>query len=178
MNKENDKEYSLIKKALFSTDSSVDSEKLKILFEEYKLYVDTMEKLVARRQTTNSFFLTANAFLMTVAGFFVKNVESPISLASGGAIVIVAIAGILLSLNWRTLSIHYGLMNRAKFEIIHTLERQLPAALFWAEWVALGEGKDPRKYQSMSKIEATIPKILIICYIALALFAVLLMVNK
>ena len=157
---------------------SVDSKNIDLLLEQYKLYVETMEKLVERRQTAHSVLLTANAFLMTMAGFFVKDVKPPVSLPSGIAVVAVAVAGILLSFTWQKLSQHYGLMNRAKFEVIHALERQLPTAPFLDEWHALGEGKDPRRYQSMATIESTIPKIFIGCYTVLALFALFVMTYK
>lgn len=156
---------------LFSTQQSItDADGLNVLMEQYKLYVNTMEMLVARRQTMHSIFLTANAVLMTAEGVFVKDVKN--AMFSGIAIIMVAVAGILLSWTWRTLSKHYGLMNHAKFEVIHCLERHLPAALFRAEWVALGEGENPEKYQSMAKIETTIPMIFIICYLTLIAVAI------
>ena len=45
-----------------------------ILFEQYKLFVDSSEKLVVRRQTVNTFFLSINALLLSAAGFIVKDV--------------------------------------------------------------------------------------------------------
>ncbi|NEQ70471.1 MAG: hypothetical protein F6K21_34265 [Symploca sp. SIO2D2] len=163
-----------LSKELFLIDSSVSLDKMKLLLEQYKIYVETMEKLVARRQTSHSIFLTANASLITVAAFALKNLESPTSLISLGAIFAVASAGIMLDLTWRRLSKHYGLMNRVKFEVIHALERQLPAAVFSAEWKVL----EKEQYQSMAKIEATIPQIFIAFYLILVLVAVLIRVYQ
>ena len=159
-----------IESELFTT-AQFDPDAGKILIEQYKLYVDSLEKLVARRQTSHSVFLTANAFMLTVAGLFIRGLERPMSPSSGIAILAVATSGILLSLTWRKLSRHYGCMSSAKFEVVHCLERHLPAAPFWAEWIALGEGKDQRKYQSMAKTESTIPMILAASYFALAIYA-------
>ncbi|ELR97402.1 hypothetical protein [Gloeocapsa sp. PCC 73106] len=155
-----------------------DLESQKLILEQYKLYVETMEKLVARRQTLHSIMLIGNAFLMSVAGFFVTKVELPSRFPSGVGVMTVALAGILLSLTWQKLSKYYGLLNRRKFEVIHTLETRLPVSLFWAEWVALGKGKNKDKYQSMAQIEAMIPIIFIVCYAALILFALFLMVLE
>lgn len=162
-----------LERQLFLVAPRSDLESQKLLFEQYKLYVETMEKLVARRQTVHSIMLTANAFLMSVAGFFVTKEIAPLSFSSGIGVITVALAGILLALTWQKLSKHYGALNRAKFEVIHSLEKHLPAALFWTEWIALDEGKNPRKYQSMAQIESTIPTIFIACYAALILFAML-----
>ena len=48
-------------------------------------------------------------------------------------------------------------LNTAKFEIIHLLEQHLPAAVFKAEWAALGEGEDPSRYRPFTRLETWIP---------------------
>ena len=45
---------------------------------------------------------------------------------------------------------------RGKFDVIHALERKLPAQMFAAEWVALGRGEDPKIYRPFTKVESTI----------------------
>lgn len=140
------------------------------LLDQYKLYVDTMEKAVARRQGINGFYLTANSILITAMGVMVKQ-----SLENIGTLVIVlplAIAGILICVNWRSILENHRQLNAAKFEVIHRLERQLPAALFKTEWSTLGEGK----YKPISRIEKGVAFALIILYgtaIAISFFALL-----
>ena len=51
----------------------------------------------------------------------------------------------------------FGQLNHGKFEIIQALERKLPARIFTAEWVVLGEGKDPSKYKPFTQTEQRIP---------------------
>jgi hypothetical protein len=167
-----------IRQQLFPDSSVQTDEKMKILFEEYKLYVQTMEKLVERRQTSHNLFLTASSALITIAGFLLEKLKSPVNLSSGLAVIAVSIAGILICWTWRNLIIRYGLMNGAKFKIIHELEKKLPAALFLAEWIALGEGNDAKKYKSMAKVESSIPLIFSGCYLVLALCTLSLMVFK
>ena len=48
-------------------------------------------------------------------------------------------------------------LSRGKFEVIHALERHLPARLFTAEWIALGRGVDPQRYRPFIKTEETPP---------------------
>ena len=48
------------------------------------------------------------------------------------------------------------------------MEKKLPFAPYAAEWKALGEGKDPKKYKKITNIEMNIP-----CVFALLHFILL-----
>lgn len=135
---------------------------LPLLLEEYKIFVDTSEKLVARRQTVNTFFLSVNALLLSAIGMIAKEVIT-MQIASIG-VVAIGLAGILLCMAWRRLVHSYRQLNAGKFAVIHLLEQHLPAALFKAEWKALGEGKDKKKYTPFTKTETTIPIVFIAIY--------------
>ena len=143
-----------------------------VLFEEYKLYVETMEKLVARRQTANSFFLAANTLLVTLAGFAIEQLSGTGASNKLFSLIGISVSGILLSVIWLRLNNYYGLMNKAKFSVIHALEEKLPAALFLGEWIALGEGKDPKKYQSMAKVKSRVALVFISLYSLLGILAI------
>ena len=58
----------------------------------------------------------------------------------------------------------YAQHNGGKFAVIERLEQRLPAALFRAEWVALGEGKDPKVYKPFTTTEQGVSKIFIVVY--------------
>jgi hypothetical protein len=133
------------------------------VIELYKLYVESMEKAVARRQTMHSFFLAANTLLLSLAGLLVTKdfVRSGVSAVP---IMLASIAGAMLSLVWMKLSRHYGLLNTGKFRVIHALESKLPVKPFHEEWKELGEGRDPRRYQSMAAIERLIPVVFLILF--------------
>ncbi|MGJ3251840.1 MAG: RipA family octameric membrane protein [Elainellaceae cyanobacterium] len=143
-----------------------------IMFEQYKLYVETMEKLVERRQVANSFFLTANAFLITLSGFSIGNIDDSSESSKIFSLIGISISGVLLSAIWLRLNKYYGLMNQAKFSVIHALEKKLPIALFLGEWIALGEGKDPKKYRSMAKVESRVAIIFMLLYLMVGIFAI------
>ena len=116
---------------------------LEFLMEQYKLFVETSERLVARRQIVNTFFLSANALALSALGLVAKEL-SPLA-----ALGIVALAGaaLLLCISWKRLVRSYAQLNGGKFAVIERLEQRLPAALFRAEWAALGEGKDLKVYR-------------------------------
>ncbi|MFZ1440366.1 MAG: hypothetical protein WAS75_14695 [Candidatus Microthrix subdominans] len=124
-------------------------------FELYKLMVDSSERLVARRQGVNTFFLSINGFIMTVMGLLVQ-AEGKIQLQAGG-VAIVAVVGLVLCQAWRSLLISFGQLNTGKFVVIDRMEDQLAASIYAAEWEALGKGKNDRVYRSFTKREADVP---------------------
>ena len=58
----------------------------------------------------------------------------------------VSIAGMLLFYSWYRLVRSYKGLNSGKFRVIHSFESKLPASSYDAEWVSVGEGKDPELY--------------------------------
>jgi len=145
--------------------------KLSILFEQYKLFVDSSEKLVARRQTVNTLFLSIIALLISAAGFMVKDIPQQ-GVAFAGVLAL-GLAGILMCVTWRTLVRSYRQLNTGKFAVIHALEQHLPAALFIAEWYALGEGRDKKKYTPFTKSEVVIPVVFAVLYLLAMLGSVI-----
>lgn len=67
---------------------------------------------------------------------------------------------------WFYLVRSYRLLNSAKYEVIGALEERLPASPYWrAEWFALGEGKDRKKYWPLTHIEQWIPSLFASVYL-------------
>lgn len=152
-----------LKSILYPKGTQFDDRDLSLLLEQYKLFVDTSEKLVARRQTVNTFFLSVNALLLSAIGTIAKEVVTTRITIIG--IIAISIAGILLCVGWRRLVHSYRQLNAGKFDVINLLEEHLPVSLFEAEWEALGRGNDPKKYIPFTKTEATIPIVFIILYL-------------
>ncbi len=124
------------------------------LLEQYKLFVESADRISQRRQNANSFFLMVNTALLA----FLGSIASRTSL-SGSVwwFLPVSIAGVILCYVWYRLVLSYKWLNAAKFAVIHAIEKHLPIALFDAEWRQLGEGQDPQKYKPFSEIETWIP---------------------
>ena len=156
-----------IDEVLFGTPTNPPAkEELPTVLELYKLYVGTMEAMVSRRQTVNTFFLTVNSFLLTAAGLLLTKdyINSGLSAVP---VMLASLAGALLSLVWMSLSLRYGRFNEKKFDVIHAFERRLPAKPFRAEWLALGEGKKPWIYDSIAAVERRVPIVFLFIYVAM-----------
>ncbi len=138
------------------------------LFEQYKLYVDSADRISQRRSSTNSFLLTVNASLVTLYGL-----TTPLKPSVAAAWhLLVPFAGILVCITWLSLVENYRNLNSVKFKVIHELEQQLPASLYAYEWQLL-EGGAGNVYKPVTHIEQWIPVIFILLYVGLVLYSFL-----
>jgi hypothetical protein len=160
-----------IESALFHAIDESDSAQIEQRFEQYKIMVESSERLVARRQGVNTFFLTANGAIITAIGILVQ--ASGVAYLRAVAIVALAVAAILISIAWSLLIRSFGQLNTGKFAVINRIERRLPLGLFSAEWEALERGENPKVYRSFTEREGWIPKLLVFVYIVVLIAAIL-----
>jgi len=137
------------------------------LFEQYKLYVESIEKTSDRRQHANNYFITINTALISLIGlsFQIKIFENLAGIKS-----VLAFVGIVICFIFWHLIRSYKQLNTGKFAVIHEIEKHLPLALYKYEWEILGEGKDNKKYYPFSHIELLIPWVFGIIYALLGLY--------
>jgi len=146
------------------------SENNKDAFELYKLMIESSESLIQRRQKTNAFFITAIGSLLAIAGLLVKT--GAISAGSVGILYGFSVVGMLLCNSWRNLIDNYGKLNKAKFDVILRLEKDLSTQIYSAEWVSLGKGLRPSKYKSFTSTEKNVPLFFGLLIVVLTLTAV------
>jgi len=124
------------------------------ILEQYKIYVEMADRISQRRALTNTFFLTLNTAVFTTAGALLGHKPEgqvwwllfPLAMLLGECFA------------WFYLLRSYRLLNTAKYQVIGAFETRLPASPYWrAEWTALGEGRDPKRYWPLSHIESWIP---------------------
>lgn len=121
------------------------------LLEQYRLFVDSEERLVSRRQEENRFFLSVNALVLTVISLLLKQgLDSRIAWAG---IVLLGAAGLVLCFSWSQIINSYRTLNEAKFVVIDEFEQTLPARMFGEEWDQAKE----RDYQPFTIIEGAVP---------------------
>lgn len=137
------------------------------LFEQYKLYVESIEKTSDRRQHANNYFITINTALISLIGlsFQIKIFENLAFIKS-----ILALVGIIVCIVFWYLIRSYKQLNTGKFDVVHKIEEHLPLALYKYEWEVLGKGEDNKKYYPFSHIELIIPWVFGIIYALLGLY--------
>lgn len=124
------------------------------LFEQYKLYVDSIEKISDRRQNANNYFITINTALISLIGFSIQyNFLSSVSWLKA----IVAVVGILICVIFWFLIRSYKQINTGKFKVLHEIESKLPMNLYEYEWEVLGKGEKYNIYYPFSHVELFIP---------------------
>ena len=136
------------------------------LLEQYKQYLEMADKISERRSTSNAFFLTVNAGL--ISGFGVADLSSrktPILLFMAGGL-----SAILLCYWWFRLISAYRDLGTAKFKVVHEIENSLPIRPFEAEWEAVGRGKNKKLYWPFTHIERRIPWMFMCLYILVILY--------
>ncbi len=124
--------------------------------ELYKIMVASSQELLQRRQLTNGFFITVIGGIVAASGYLVK--EQVLAGNSLLFLIFPAAVALLLCKSWKNLIENFGKLNTGKFRVINRLEKELCAEIYSAEWLALGNGARPSKYQSFTTTEANVPK--------------------
>lgn len=136
------------------------------LFEQYRLYVASADKISERRVSANNYLLTVNVFLVTLYGLLAA------SQYRSYWTTLVPIAGVLVSLTWYRIITSYRNLNAVKFKVIHELEQQMPAAPYEYEWQIAEEGRG-KAYHPLSHLERWIPIIFVVLYVLVTFINVL-----
>ena len=134
------------------------------LFEQYKLAVEMADRVSARRMQANTFFLGVNTGLLTVFAALVKD-----KVISGWTGALPVIALLVLCFVWWRIVRSYRQLNSGKYQIIRQMEALLPAAPYAAEWEALGEGHDPKRYLPLTHVENWVPRLFFVLVLGLLL---------
>lgn len=139
-----------------------------IILEQYKLFLQTSEDLVDRRQQVNNFYISISSALAAFMGvIFSMNLDQNTKWIVG---LMFCIVGIVVSISWSKILTSYGNLNSSKMRIISNIERQLPMSLFDAEWAALSDKLNSKKYVSFTESERVIPRLFGITYFFMMIF--------
>ncbi len=131
------------------------------VLEQYKLYVEGMDKVSDRRQKTNEFFLALNTALLGLLGF----ADAKYTQRTSALLILGPLAGLLLCFFWFSVIKSYRGLNTGKFAVIHAVERRLPLALYATEWDVIGRGSDGRRYRPITHVEIWVPWIFFAVYL-------------
>ena len=144
------------------------------LLEQYKMFQQTSEVLVERRQNVNSFYITVNSALVAIVGLILGLVSYPLNL---WVIFFMCVVGIILDISWIGILNSYGSLNSAKMKLINLIEEQLPIALYDMEWKIMSDKLNSKKYTSFTDSEKRIPKLFLITYAVILVCAAVAIVK-
>ena len=162
--------YDIFSEAYTNMDDEEKYSRKDELFDQYKLFLQTSEDLVARRQNVNSFYISVNSALVALIGVVMSLVDMPSKLY---VMAFMCVTGIILDMSWINMLDAYGTLNGAKMKVIHLMEEQLPVALYDAEWKVMSDKLNNKRYVSFTNSEKRIPWIFagvyVVCLLALIL---------
>lgn len=123
-------------------------------------FVESADRVSARRAQANSFFLTVNTLLVTAAGTVWE-------LSDASTNWFIALGGILFSIVWWAMIDSFRTLNSAKYAVINEIETRLPIAAYRAEW-ALLKGR----HKPLTTIEVAVPFAFMLLYAVALIFGV------
>lgn len=138
------------------------------LMEQYKLVLESAERLEDRRQSLHAFFVSLNTVLLAAIGLVAKQAIDAKQDDLFLFIPLIASFGAFLCQTWTRQIWSYGQVRRSKFAVLVAMEPRLPAAPFVAEWISLVQ----RQYESFTESETRVPAAFKAIYFAAAIAAV------
>lgn len=131
------------------------------VLEQWKMLVETSERVSTRRSLTNTFFLAINSVAVTILGIFWQSATVGLSV---WWILLPLTILLLMCFSWFLLVTSYRRLNKAKFAIIHSLEKLLPAKVFIEEWEIV-QRRGKTRYVSFTAVELMVPIFFSVTYI-------------
>jgi hypothetical protein len=105
------------------------------LFETYRWYVNSAERIGHRRASVNSLLLAANAAL---ASYF--SIVGPTLVENPVPNIVIPVVGLLLCLGWFLALKNFQQLTAAKKHVMQRLEESLPATVFAEEREIVEQG--------------------------------------
>ena len=150
------KEYDIFSDHFEEMLSAHREETVQQLFEQYKLYQQTSEALVSRRDAYNTFHLSINTALLTFTGVIIGWADFSVS-GKTWVLIFTALAGFLFNLSWCRKLDQLKILNTAKMRMINSIEQQLPLKLYAEEYAIMKDDLNPWKYRNSSADEKSVP---------------------
>lgn len=142
-----------IRSRLWNSECIVDSESTGALLAQYRIYVESAEKVSDRRGIANNFFLAVNSAVsvaLAAFGWFSDDAAVwPLLVSATIMISICALWGLTLH--------NYRQLNSVKWRVVNVMEERLLAAPWLAEWQQLNEGNSRRGYRRITVVEEWVP---------------------
>jgi hypothetical protein len=148
-------------------------EKTTVLLEQYKLYIEMMDRTSQRRMDSGKYYLTVLTGISAIVPLIFGEKKLLIE-EFGPVLLVVSILGLLICCTWISNIASYRNINSAKFEVILDMEKKLSYPCYEREWNLLQKDSNKR-YIQFSKVERIIPIIFIIPSLVLFIYSITLL---
>lgn len=138
------------------------------LIEQYTAYVNTTLDVSNRRMRNSQFYV-----LLLSGTLAVVSVLADTQIIEEAGLLLAGLLGFALCTLWYLSIVSYKQLNSGKYDVIQTMEEDLPAEPFADEWDILDEGKNWRTYITHTRVERKIPGVLALPYIFITIYAVI-----
>ena len=135
-----------------------------VFVEQYKLMAQSADNASSRRVNINQYQTTLNLGIIALYGVNEVIEVPPVFL------VIIAAAGIAVSVTWLLTIRSLEQLNRAKFDVILAMEKRLTEAIFKREWASL-KGGESWTYQGAAAFEKMVPPVFTLVHIGVLAYA-------
>lgn len=140
------------------------------LLEQYKLYVEMMDKVTERRGQANAFYISLLSALLALLSLLINKDNNLFTGDRNILLLILALLGISLCYIWYTNINSYKQLNSLKFKVINEIESHMPFPCYRREWEIL-RGDKNNQYKRLSKIEKFVPLIMVMPYLCLFIYS-------
>ena len=134
------------------------------LLEIYKLHAELAERVAQRRHASSRLYVSLLVALTVFVGALLRVGDDPSD--HGAVLVAVSVVALLLALSWARSLRSYAQLSSGKFKALLALEEKLAWAFSQCEWRHLGEGKDPKRYTELTRIERSVPWAFVVLSVA------------
>ncbi len=141
----------------------------KDLLDQYKLYVEMMDKISDRRIKSNYFYTALLSGVFTLLSLIIEFYVEIDILLSNIILNFTSIIGIILCITWFIHIGSYRLLNDAKFKVIHKMEEYLPYECFKKEWKKVKE----KKYIKLTFMEQIVPVIFFAFFLTILIITII-----
>lgn len=139
-----------------------------LAFQFYSLLLSEAASLRTARRETNNFFMTLNVAGLGAIGFLMNEGTDP------GILVLLCGTMLIVSFIWWNSISHYAKLSGIKYDIIKTVEDQLPIQPTQEEWRRFTGGK---RGQGSNRFEKNVPMLFAIGYAGFAALQVVSQLN-
>lgn len=155
----------LINTAFDKTNPSIQN----VLFEQYKLLVDSSQKNEERRRDSNNIFLAINSIFVTVLTQSIH--RGTLKLENILVLSLLLFGGAIICWDWLNLINSYKCSNYINYSVLNFLERSLPAHIFSLRVDIMNElDGESEKGSVILKKETLIPKLFFCIYLIIFIF--------